>query len=221
MMKQSLMILGASTLLFAACTSAPEADKAATGEAQEVVIGSGEPFNIDTVASTVSFIGTKPVGQHNGVFTLNQGSVTVNEGQLTGGNFIININSMKIVDKDTNGVAMLTGHLLSPDFFDAAKYGTARFEITAIENYDSTKVQSLLAGATHLISGNLLLKDSTKNITFPAKVSVNETTVTAEADFNIDRTLWGMNYKGPNNPADWFIKKEVNLKLNIKANKAQ
>jgi hypothetical protein len=28
-----------------------------------------------------------------------------------------------------------------------------------------------------------------------------------------------MNYKGPNNPQDWFISKEVNLKLDIKAAK--
>ena len=100
-----------------------------------------------------------------------------------------------------------------------AKYPTAKFEITKVEPFDSTKEKSLLAGATHLISGNLTLKDSTKNVSFPAKVSVADNTLTAEADFNIDRTEWGMSYKGPNNPADWVIKKEVNLKLNIKGGK--
>ncbi len=73
--------------------------------------------------------------------------------------------------------------------------------------------------ATHTISGNLTLKDSTKNISFPAKVSLEGDKLIANADFNIDRTQWGLNYKGPNNPADWFIRKEVNLKLNIEATK--
>jgi hypothetical protein len=39
------------------------------------------------------------------------------------------------------------------------------------------------------------------------------------ADFNIDRTQWGMNYKGPNNPQDWVISKDVNLKVDLKASK--
>ena len=79
----------------------------------------------------------------------------VKDGNITGGNFVININSLKITDQDTSGVSKLTAHLLSPDFFDAAKFGTARFEITGVEAYDAAKMQSLLPNATHLISGNL------------------------------------------------------------------
>ncbi len=63
------------------------------------------------------------------------------------------------------------------------------------------------------------MKDSTKNISFPAKVTVDAKSLAASADFNIDRTTWGMNYKGPNNPQDWFISKTVNVKLDIKATK--
>ena len=73
-------------------------------------------------------------------------------------------------------------------------------------------------GAIKAIS-NLTLKDSTKNISFPAKITVDSSTVAATADFNIDRTLWGMNYKGPGNPQDWFISKTVNLKLTLTAAK--
>ncbi|MBK7882917.1 MAG: YceI family protein [Chitinophagaceae bacterium] len=77
----------------------------------------------------------------------------------------------------------------------------------------------VMKDATHTIKGNLTLKDSTKNISFPAKVMVAADKITAVADFNIDRTQWGINYKGPNNPQDWVIRKEVNLKLNISATK--
>jgi polyisoprenoid-binding protein YceI len=46
------------------------------------------------------------------------------------------------------------------------------------------------------ISGNLTIKDVTKNIEFPAKVSVSESGATAMAKFMIDRTEWGITYKG-------------------------
>ena len=72
---------------------------------------------------------------------------------------------------------------------------------------------------THIIKGNLTLKDSTKNISFPARITVDAQTVSASADFSIDRTEWGMAYKGPNNPQDWVISKSVGIKLNISATK--
>lgn len=219
-MKKQLVWLGAGLALLTACNSAPEADKATTAEQQTVATPSeGTKFNADLATSSVSFIGTKPTGQHAGSFGLKDGSLTVKEGALTAGNFIIDIASMKSTDKDTAGTTMLKGHLLSPDFFDVAKHSTASFEVTKVETYDSTKMKSLLTGATHIISGNLKLKDSTKNVTFPARVSVSDAAVTAEADFNIDRTQWGMAYGNDKSLKDKFIRPEVNIKLNITAKK--
>jgi polyisoprenoid-binding protein YceI len=218
-MKQNLFVLTSSLLLLAACNSAPEADKATTAEQQTVAAAEGTKYGADLAASSVSFIGTKPTGQHAGSFNLKEGSLTVKEGALTAGNFVIDIASIKSIDKDTAGTAMLMGHLSSPDFFDVAKYSTASFEVTKVETYDSTKLKSLLAGATHIISGNLKLKDSTKNVTFPARVSISDNAVTAEADFNIDRTQWGMAYGNDKSLKDKFIRPEVNIKLNIAAKK--
>ncbi|MCG7859338.1 YceI family protein, partial [Flavihumibacter sediminis] len=92
-------------------------------------------------------------------------------------------------------------------------FPTASFVITGVEPItgDST--------ATHKISGNLTLKDSTKNVSFPAQVTVAETGVKAAANFNIDRTQWGMFYGNDQSLGDKFIRPEVNIKLNINANK--
>ena len=153
---------------------------------------------------------------------LSGGSLTVDSNNnIASGSFTINIGSLNVLDLQGDDKGKLEGHLKSPDFFDAATYPSAKFEIAGVAPYDSATASSKLAGATHIITGNLTLKDSTKSIAFPAIVTIDSVTVSTSADFNIDRTQWGMNYKGPNNPADWFIKKEVNLKLNIKANKAQ
>ncbi|MBK8329991.1 MAG: YceI family protein [Bacteroidetes bacterium] len=75
------------------------------------------------------------------------------------------------------------------------------------------------SNATHTFSGNLTLKDSTKNVTFPAKVTMNDATITAVADFNIDRTQWGLFYGNDKSLGDKFIYPEVKIKLNINAKK--
>lgn len=216
-MKKIAFFLSAAAFL-AACNN-NNAEKATTTDTQTVTAAEGTPYSIDST-TLVTWTGFKPTGQHDGTFKVSEGSLLVNNNSLTGGSFTIDINSLNNLDlaatpKDKAG---LEGHLKSPDFFNAEKYPTAKFEITSVEPYmaDST---SKTKDATHLIKGNLTLKDSTKNIAFPAKVTVDASTVAAFADFNIDRTLWGMNYKGPNNPQDWVISKEVNIKLALSASK--
>lgn len=210
--------MAASAILFTACQDAPDADNANTGEAESAATASGNTFSIDS-SSAITWAGTKPDATHSGTFKISNGTVSVENNQLTAGSFTIDIASLVNLDLEGEWKGKLEGHLKSPDFFDVEKFPTASFAITKVEPYDSTKGTSLLTGATHLISGNLTLKDSTKNISFPANISITETALTAKADFNIDRTLWGMNYKGPNNPADWLIRKEVNLKFDIAAKK--
>lgn len=220
-MKKLLFPLAAITL-FVACNNAPEADKAQTGEKQTAASTDGVLFATDST-STVTWLGTKPTGTHNGVFKLKEGSLSVEDNNLTGGSFVIDVNSLNVTDLTAEtGKDKLEGHLKSPDFFDVAKYPTAKFEITAVEpfKYDSLTMKDVvMKDATHTIKGNFTLRDSVKNISFPAKVTVTADKVNAVADFNIDRTLWGLNYKGPNNPQDWVISKNVNLKLSIAANK--
>ncbi|CAN5543512.1 hypothetical protein BH11BAC3_BH11BAC3_23170 [soil metagenome] len=209
--------------IMASCNTAPEADKA-TASAKEIAAqAEGTTYLLDN-KSTVNWHATKATGEHTGLFSLQNGSLAEKDGNLTGGSFVIDIASLQNVDMaaDTTNKQKLEGHLKSADFFDVAKYPTAKFEITSVApfKYDSlTNKDVVMKDATHTISGNLTLKDSTKNISFPAKVSIEGDKLIANADFNIDRTQWGLNYKGPNNPADWFIRKEVNLKLNIEATK--
>ncbi len=217
-MKKTALLLSTVAIL-AACNNSSDAEKATTTETQTVQDAAGTPYVIDST-TTVTWTGAKPTGQHTGTFKVTEGTLFVNDNALTGGSFTINILSLNNIDlaADAENKGKLEGHLKSPDFFDAEKFPTAKFEITAVEPYQADSA-SAVKDATHLIKGNLTLKDSTKNISFPAKVTVDANTATASADFNIDRTLWGMNYKGPENPQDWVIKKEVNIKLDVRATK--
>lgn len=198
---------------FAACNGNTE-NKVETTEKQTAAVADGTAYKVDST-SNITWTGSKPTGKHTGTFKIKEGSLTVKGGALTGGSFIIDINSLNNEDLagDAESKGKLEGHLKSPDFFDVAKYPTAKFEITGVDaNTDSTKKDY-----THIIKGNLTLKDSTKNVSIPARVTIDDKTVSASADFSIDRTLWGMNYKGPDNPQDWIITKSVALKLDVKA----
>jgi polyisoprenoid-binding protein YceI len=211
-MKKFLFAVAAMSMM-AACNNAPDADKAETAEATDAANAVGATFKIDTT-SVLEWLGTKPVGQHNGTMKIADGSFAVENGTITGGSFTVDVNSLTDTDmKAGEGKEKLEEHLKSADFFDVAKYPTAKFEITAVEvlTGDST--------ATHKISGNLTLKDSTKNVTFPAMVSITETSASAKANFNIDRTQWGMFYGNDQSLGDKFIRPEVNIKLNISATK--
>lgn len=218
-MKPSILLLGAA-FLFSCNPGDTDTDKAEVTEVQQpAATAGGNNFTVDTTQSTVTWTGYKPGGQHTGVFPISQGTITGDSSGISSGSFTINVAGIR--DKDLSGADKdkLEGHLRSADFFEVEKYPTARFEITGVQPYSDTSKTKSLQGATHLVSGNLTLKDQTQNISFPAKISANAGQVTANADFDIDRTQWGMNYKGPKNPTNWFIAKNVNIKLNIVAKK--
>lgn len=220
MKKVILPVLALAVL--SSCADDPKADKAATTDKQEVKTAAGTAYATDIAASVVTWTGTKPNGSHVGTFKLKEGGLMEKDGTLTGGSFVMDMGSLNCTDLTGDQKGQLEGHLKSPDFFDVTKFATAKFEITAVEpfKYDSLTMKDVvMKDATHTIKGNLTLKDSTKNISFPAKVGMADGKLMATADFNIDRTLWGMNYKGPNNPQDWVISKTVNIKLNIAAAK--
>lgn len=209
--------LYAAILLLAACNS-PKGENTEAGEKQNVAATDGTPYILDST-SIINWAASKPTATHRGTFLLKEGSFMVKDNNLTAGNFTIDIASIKDTDLTVkDGKEKLEGHLKSKDFFNVAKYPTAKFEITMVEPsvIDST---SNMKDATHIIRGNLTLKDSTKNISFPARVTIDARSLTAKADFDIDRTMWGMNYKGPGNPQNWFISKQVNLKLDLSASK--
>lgn len=221
-MKRIFLFLAAGSIAFASCQDAPKADKAEATDAQTVTTpATGNTYKADAAASKIEFIGTKPVGKHHGTFNLKDGSITAENNAITGGKFVIDITSLKADDQDSTGNAKLAGHLASPDFFDAAKFPEATFEITGvkagIDTAGGNKV--LMADATHTVTGNLTLKGVSKSISFPAKVAMSDASITTDANFNIDRTQWNLNYGNDKGLGDKFIRPEVNLTLHVLANK--
>lgn len=217
--RKELLIATALAFSLAACNDAPEGDKATVTEKQTAAEGGGQSFAVDTSESYIRFTGHGVGKNHPGKFRLSSGTATVANDRVTGGQFTVNINSMEMEQKDEGVQKKLRPHLLSGDFFDAEKFGTAKFEITQVTPYGagSSKDTSVVEGANFNVSGNLTLKDVTKNVTFPARIDLDGNTLKAKANFDIDRTQWKMNYGNDKSLGDKFISETVNIELDIKA----
>lgn len=210
-----------ASIVLASCGGG-NADKANTSSEQAVAAATGKKFVIaDT--SVVRWRATHKGGLNPrwGTLKITNGTISADSGNVTGGTFTVDINSLQVdtasVTEAGKKASDLEKHLKSPDFFDAAKYPAAKFEITKVDIFDSTKNQSAIAGANHLISGNLTIKDSTINITFPAKITVADDNINIVASFTVDRTSWGLTYATKGSAADWLISKDFQIDLNLNA----
>ena len=218
-LKAALMVC-AATFALASCDKAPKGDNATITEQQQAADATGLTFGVDTADSRVRFNGRGVGKNHAGKFRLSAGKVAIANNQVTGGDFTMDINSLELEEKGEMFDKKLRPHLLSGDFFDAQKFGTARFEITKVEPYQvNDKDTSIVEGANFNVSGNLTLKETTKNITFPARIDLDGNVLKAKANFDIDRRQWQMNYGNDKTLGDKFISETVNIELDLKANK--
>jgi polyisoprenoid-binding protein YceI len=224
MKTQTHLVIGSFfciTCLLTSCDNAPKGDNATIQDQQQTANASGSQFSVDTSDSRVRFTGNGVGKNHKGKFKVSEGNVAIANDQITGGSFMNDIKSMDLDEKGGIYDEKLRPHLMSGDFFDAEKFGTAKFEITDVKPYEANdKDSSVVEGANFRVSGNLTLKDVTKNISFPAKIDLDGNTLKAKADFDIDRTQWQMNYGNDKTLGDKFISETVNIELDLKAKKS-
>jgi polyisoprenoid-binding protein YceI len=230
-MKKLSLYLFAVICAVASCKNAPDSDKANVSAAkEETPVSNGEIYPIDFNASRIEWIGTKVSGYHVGTVKIKSGELNVSNGNVTGGTFIMDMNTVTATGPENvpaDASEKLTGHLRSADFFDAAKYPDATFVITSVKAFSGTvkdaddpRQQKLseykVTNPTHTVSGNLTLKGITKNIEFPAAIAVNGSNVEARAKFNIDRKQWNIVYTGK---PDDLIRDEIHLGILLQAHK--
>lgn len=212
----SFCLIISATLM--ACSDAPTGDKASVSAQKEVAAVVGNTFVVDTAASYVRFTGHGVGKNHPGRFHLASGELAVENRLVTGGKFVIDINSLQMEQQDPMVQTKLRPHLLSDDFFDAANFKTATFEITQVSPYTPNAAnKSAVENANCSVSGNLVIRNITKNITFPARIDVSDRTVKAVANFDINRTDWNISYGNDKSLGDKFIAEMVNVEVNLQA----
>jgi len=143
-------------------------------------------YKIDTQNSVVVWTGYKVTGKHTGTVKIQNGTVSTDNGVLTGGSFDIDINSITCTDLEGEYAGKLVGHLKSDDFLGAATHPKATFVITKAIPQDTK--------GNYKILGNLTIKETTKEVKFFANVAEANGMVNASGKITIDRSEFNMRY---------------------------
>jgi len=160
-------------------------------ETTEVKEAVGQDINLE--ASHVQYTGYKQLGdKHTGKLFFSGATVDRDDNDLEGGRFVIDINSLTNEDLEGDAKGNFVGHMKSADFLEAEKYPTAAFEITSVEQADSGSDHS------HVVNGNMTIKDVTKEISFPANISAGDDGLAFSGSLEINRTDYNMKWGSKN-----------------------
>lgn len=189
------------------------------GEAAKATATSAS-YAIDAANSSMNWSGGKKIGQdtHTGTIAISNGAFEVENGNIAAGNFTVDMTSLAVTDQTPDDYKVkLAGHLKGDDFFNVELFPTASFTLTKV-------VPSTDSASTHSISGNLTIRDVTKEITIPATVSMTEDQIFAKSSFAINRADFNVKYGSATHIVDIaqddIIKDEIEFQLAVIANKA-
>ncbi|WP_116788947.1 YceI family protein [Flavobacterium psychrotrophum] len=224
MKRINVLAFTAATLLFISC-GGKSSESTSTSEEKEVAEKQGDVFAVNLETSKVDWKAFHKGGfaPRWGTLSIKSGEVASENGELTGGDFVIDMQSLKVdpasvTEKDKKSTD-LEAHLKNADFFDVEKNPTAEFKITSVTSL-ATPPADAVAGANKTVSGNLTLQGKTLNVSFPAKVEVVDGNATLQAKFTVDRSEWGIKFgTSEANPAEWMISKDIEIGVDVKATK--
>jgi len=167
-------------------------------EAGFVTTGAGENgptpsgiFKVDPERSLVRWVGRNLLNQHNGTVALKNASIALDDDRLIGGSAILDMTRIDCEDiEDAPLSQMLVDHLRTDDFFSVKTYPTADFKLVSAE-----PIPNATAGSPNYhVIGSFTLRGRTESITFPATLGINDEVIAFQAQFDIDRVLWGSKY---------------------------
>lgn len=137
---------------------------------------------VDTKKSTIHWLGKKITCQHDGYIQLQSGELSLKDGNITGGTFVIDMNSMTNEDLESQEYKdKLMGHLKSDDFFSVETYPTASLTIT-----EATPFTQDIA----TVYGKFTIKGTTE----PVKFEVKREGKTYTSKLDIDRSKFDVRY---------------------------
>lgn len=165
-----------------------------------------EKLPINTSQSTIKWIGelTFHFGGHDGFINFKEGYFIKQNNTITGGEFIIDMNSITNDDiKEQIGKDNLVDHLKNADFFEVNKYPLSKLAITNVAYSEPNEAH---------IKANLTIKGITKPIHFRAEFNYEKKQMTTR--FKIDRKDWNINYQSKFKNS--FISDAIGFEVSVK-----
>ena len=137
---------------------------------------------VDVAKSTISWVGKKVTGQHEGTIKLKDGAFFLKNNKIARGKFTVDMTSIQVNDlKAGEGKEKLEGHLKADDFFGVEKFPTANINFKNVTEKSNN---------VYTVVGDLTIKGITKPVTFDLIVKDK----TATAKLVVDRTKYDIKY---------------------------
>lgn len=203
-MKSKLYIMALACGLFATACSSPADETAANdAPANDTPTTEVAEYTIDTDNSRVLWQGhIVNIKAHEGTLNFTSGKFTTVDGQLSSGEFVVDMTSMVPTDEEYDEESTkegLVGHLSSPDFFDVANHPRAKLVIKDGK-------------------ASLTIRDKTNPVELErVNISANGNSVEANAEVKFDRQLFDVSFSQVGK--DVFISDEVAIKVELKGTK--
>lgn len=135
---------------------------------------------VSVKSSSITWVGKKVTGKHSGTIDLKDGFFEMENGNITGGEFVIDMNSIACTDLEGDSKGQLEGHLKSDDFFGVENHPTAKLVIT----------NAVKDGNSYTVTGDLTIKETTEPISFDLQQAGDNFTTT----LTIDRSKYNVRY---------------------------
>ncbi len=158
----------------------------------------------------ITFVGRKVIGSHDFVFKKWTGYAQLKDEKIVGGAIGFQIETASVVADEGNRskwTPKLEAHMKDPDFFHVEKFPTATFKSSNI----AAKITN--SADTYSISGTLTIKGISKDVTFPAVITMENGKPNASAELTINRQDFGIRYPGK---PDNLIQDEVVITIKAK-----
>ncbi len=198
---KSILFTAIAAIGVAACNNS-------TPENTVVETGVSGTMNADLSTSKVSWKGNMVnVYFHSGTLSLSEGTVSLENGNITGGKFVVDMKSMTTTDNNYDSAAGhlpsgLIGHLSSKDFFLVDSFPTATFTITSA---DSTGV-----------TGDLTIKGMTNSEKIQnVVISEADGGVSVKGTLTFDRTKYGVIYQKEG--GEMILSNDIELEIELNA----
>ena len=146
-----------------------------------------DTYQVDVSNSSVKWTGYHLAKsyEHWGNIGIQSGSIMMEGDDITGGEFVIDMNSMTCGDiEDAGKSAKLVGHLKSDDFFNTEKFPEAKLTIKS-----ATK-----SGDKYNVTADITIRGISNEIQFEATKSGSGDEVVFNATMSVDRTVHKVSY---------------------------
>jgi len=150
----------------------------------------------------IRWTGYKKIGQHSGWFILFDGAGKMPGNNIEQATIELNIETESCETDDM----ILTGIMKKESFFHCEKYPNSTFKSVSIAKADGPN--------KFTVTGDLLLRDITKRISFPATITVENGIVKLDADFKVNRRWWNIIWQAV---GDSFLEDDVRIELKAEA----